>query len=262
MHGGQRGLSRHSFGSKLLANRDLSHVDRVSQRNRMHLNSYGLKRKLITAAQVKELLMPVQRITGSRAFGDQLADYQELCKQLGDFRLSRVKANELNISARGGAGVVQTHLTVAKKNAAAQASQQSLEQGRALTDSALKGKASAANLAASTPAPGTTDIESLVTSGSMPPVDLDRLVDWLNENQHSIQSKNHLRNAKNLFNVSQSTQLSEMKKIMTSDRYFLRGSKKNAVGSGADTGLDSYAMDAGSSRLGGTGRLFQSRATS
>lgn len=96
----------------------------------------------------------------------------------------------------------------------------------------------------------------------MPPVDLSRLVDWLNENQHSIQAKNHLRHSKNLFNVTQSTQLSEMKKIMTSDRHFLRASKGNALtGSGADTGADSYAQDA-SSRLGGTGRLFQSRATS
>lgn len=106
IHGGHRGLSRQSLGSKLLANRDLSNVDRMSQRNRLHLNAFGLKRKLITPAQVKELLMPVQRITGSRAFGDKLEDYQELCRQLGDFKLSRVKANELNISARGGAGVV------------------------------------------------------------------------------------------------------------------------------------------------------------
>lgn len=39
---------------------------------------------------------------------------------------------------------------------------------------------------------GSTDIESLVTSAQLPPVDLGRLVDWLNDNQHVIQSKNHL----------------------------------------------------------------------
>lgn len=74
---------------------------------------YSFKKKLITAAQVKEYLMPVQRITGSRVFGDKLEDYQELCKQLGDFKLSRVLANELNITARGGAGIVQAHLNQA-----------------------------------------------------------------------------------------------------------------------------------------------------
>lgn len=247
-----RGQSRHSMRSKMLANRDLSNLDRGM--NRLHLNaSYGVKRKLITANQVKELLMPVQRITGSRAFGDKLEDYQELCKQLGDFKLSRVKANELNIAARGGASVVQVHLSVAKKAAASQVSQQIAEQSRAIGDSAKKGKASAAALAPAIPATGAGDIESLITSGSVPPVDLDRLVNWLNENQHYIQSKNHLRNDKSLFNATQSTQLSQMKKMMTSDRNFLRGSRNNFhVTSGVDTGHDSYGMDGASGRMGGT----------
>lgn len=54
--------------------------------------------------------MPVQRITLTRTFGDKLEDFQELCRQLGDFKLNRVKANELNIAARGGAQVVETNL--------------------------------------------------------------------------------------------------------------------------------------------------------
>jgi hypothetical protein len=97
----------------------------------------------------------------------------------------------------------------------------------------------------------------------VPPVDLVRLVEWLNENQHSIQAKNHLRNPKNLFNVTHGTQLSEMKRIMKSDRYFLRAQQKQGHGaSGAETGFDSYAMDQGSSGLGATGHLFQSRGNS
>ena len=241
---------------------DLSNVDRASMRNRLHLNaSYAIKRKLITPAQVKELLMPVQRITGSRAFGDKLEDYQELCKQLGDFKLSRVKANELNIMARGGASVIQAHLNVAKKTTAAQAGQPGAESTAAPAEAVKKGKAAAASLSPPIPTASAADIESLVTSGSVPPVDLGLLADWLNENQHSIQSKNHLLSGKNFFNETHGTQLSEMKKIMTSDRYFLRG-KNNQGASGRETGHDSYAYDQGSSRLGATARLFQSRASS
>lgn len=134
-----------------------------------------------------------------------------------------MKANELNIMVRGGAGVVQAHLNIARKNAASQAGLQAAEQRKATADAVKKGKTSTTNLTspAKAPAPG-ENIESLVTSGSVPPVDLVRLVEWLNQNQHSIQARNHLRNPKNLFNVTHGTQLSEMKRIMKSDRYFLR----------------------------------------
>jgi len=44
----------------------------------------------------------IQRETKSRVFGDQLEDFIMLAKKLGPYRLSRVKANELNIFARGG----------------------------------------------------------------------------------------------------------------------------------------------------------------
>ena len=61
-------------------NQDLQ-MDRSSVRNRLYLNyACGYKRKIITIPQVKELLMPVQRITGTRLFGDKLEDFQELCK--------------------------------------------------------------------------------------------------------------------------------------------------------------------------------------
>lgn len=76
----QRGPSGQTMRSKMPVNRDLSNLDRISQKSALHFSQYGFKRKLITAPQVKELLMPVQRITGSRAFGDKLEDYQELCK--------------------------------------------------------------------------------------------------------------------------------------------------------------------------------------
>ena len=62
--------------------------------------------------------MPVQRTTGTRTFGDKLEDFQELCKQLGDFKLNRVKANELNIASRGGAAIVEMNLNNVIKNAA------------------------------------------------------------------------------------------------------------------------------------------------
>jgi len=163
-----------------------------------------VKRKVITPAQVKELLMPVQRSTGSRVFGDKLEDYQELCKQLGDFKLSRVKANELNIMARGGANVIQAHLNLVKKSAPHPA-QQTAEQNRAAAELQKKGKQSTTNLGPSAQLTGQSDIENLVTSGSAPAVDLPRLVAWLNENQHNIQSKNHLRNERNKFAVTQST---------------------------------------------------------
>ena len=59
----------------------------------------------------------MQRATGSRVFGDKLEDYQELAKRLGDFRLSRVRANELNIYARGSVTGVQAHLSLLRSSA-------------------------------------------------------------------------------------------------------------------------------------------------
>ena len=41
-----------------------------------------------------------------------------LCKNLANFRMSRVKANELNIYARGGASQVKDHLNTLKQHAA------------------------------------------------------------------------------------------------------------------------------------------------
>ena len=203
----RRHQSRNSMRSKVIANRDLSNLDGSSHAAGMRYGGFGggrVKRKVITPAQVKELLMPVQRSTGSRVFGDKLEDYQELCKQLGDFKLSRVKANELNIMARGGANVIQAHLNLVKKSAAHPA-QQAAEQNRAATELQKKGKQSTTNLGPSAQLTGQSDIENLVTSGSAPAVDLPRLVAWLNENQHNIQSKNHLRNERNKFAVTQST---------------------------------------------------------
>lgn len=60
--------------------------------------------------------MPVQRETGSRLFGDKLEDYQELATRLGDFKLSRLRANELNIYARGSVAGVQAHLNLLRQS--------------------------------------------------------------------------------------------------------------------------------------------------
>ena len=70
--------------------------------------------QIVTADQVKALFMSVKMKTGSRYFGDQLSDYMMLCKSLANYRLSRVKANELNIYARGGAVQVKEHLNNVK----------------------------------------------------------------------------------------------------------------------------------------------------
>lgn len=72
-------------------------------------------RELISEKQVSAQFMPVKMKTGSRLFGDQLQDYVLLCKNLANFRLNRVKANELNIYARGGASHVKEHLNAIKQ---------------------------------------------------------------------------------------------------------------------------------------------------
>ena len=65
-----------------------------------------------TNQKISAHFVPVQRATGSRVFGDKLEDYQELAKRLGEFRLNRLKANELNIYARGSVTGVRAHLNL------------------------------------------------------------------------------------------------------------------------------------------------------
>ena len=79
-----------------------------------------------TQQKINAHFVPVQRATGSRVFGDKLEDYQELAKRLGDFRLNRLKANELNIYARGSVTGVRAHLNLLRTSTNAYGAQENL----------------------------------------------------------------------------------------------------------------------------------------
>ena len=66
--------------------------------------------------QIDEHIFPIIRKTGSKNFGDQISDYVELVRRLGDYRLTYVQANELNIYARGGISGVKSHFSHLKQS--------------------------------------------------------------------------------------------------------------------------------------------------
>jgi hypothetical protein len=61
-------------------------------------------------------MIPVLTKTGSRTFGDRIEDFQELANLLGNIKLNRMKANELNIYSRGSVTGVQAHLNLLKSS--------------------------------------------------------------------------------------------------------------------------------------------------
>ena len=63
-----------------------------------------------------DLFLPVQRENNSRIFGEKLEDFQLLAQKLGNLKLSRIKASELNIYARGSVQGVQAHLRELNKS--------------------------------------------------------------------------------------------------------------------------------------------------
>jgi len=127
----------------------------------------------------------VQRQTGSRVFGDKLEDYQELASRLGNFKLSRLRANELNIYARGGVTGVQAHLNQLRQSANVFGHEASpdLSLIECLTGQATQASASAVALEGE---------GSSQTVQRRPAVDVQRVADWFNQSAHLIKSKNYL----------------------------------------------------------------------
>ena len=79
--------------------------------------------------------------------------------------MSRVKANEVNIASRGGAGVVEDGLSQVKKNTTVkQAIKLSIEASKSPEKPGRKAKSQMVSINPSANAKVTTDIESLVTS--------------------------------------------------------------------------------------------------
>ena len=80
-------------------------------------------------------------------------------------KLSRVKANELNIVSRGGGGVVEDSLSLAKKNAVpTKVANLSIEASKTPEKPGRKSKSQMVSMNPSVPIKGPTEIESLVTS--------------------------------------------------------------------------------------------------
>jgi len=118
-------------------------------------------------------------------FGDNLEDYQELAKRLGDFRLSRIRANELNIYARGSVTGVRAHLNLLRSSA--NAFGQEGHSDLSLID-CLTGQGGHAQ------GGGTGEGEgSSQALPRRPPLDPERVADWFNQNAHLIKAKNYLR---------------------------------------------------------------------
>ena len=79
---------------------------------------------------------PIISKTRSTYFGQQLDDYMILCQNL-NLKLTRAKAYELNIAARGGANALNSHLLqIQKRN-----SQDHLNKNINLIDFLRKGNA-------------------------------------------------------------------------------------------------------------------------
>lgn len=73
-----------------------------------------LSRQDVTASDLMEHFQQVTQKTASRTFGDNCDDYVLLCKRL-NLKLTRQKAQELNIYARGGASEIKRHVSCNNK---------------------------------------------------------------------------------------------------------------------------------------------------
>ena len=151
----------------------------------------GNGQTLFTKQQIFDQLIPVQRITGSRTFGDQLDDYQTLFKRLGNFKLSRIKANECNIYARGSVAGVQAHIM---KNQLRNSTNLPPSRGNIIMknpdvnimDCLSGGPIKNVDVAVD------PEVIGKVSSSHKPPIDVGRIADWLNKNHHLIRAKNYL----------------------------------------------------------------------
>ena len=174
-----------------------------NQSNRLNVDLEEQQGPRFTKAMIQDLIDPVKRITGSRIFGENLDDYQILASKLGNYKLSRVRANELNIYCRGGVSGVKAHISQlrlsqqTKKAILSRDASQNNRSRQTLVESVLSNNKSSLpsiskpldTIGASG---GTTDNQNF-----KPPIDFELLADWFNQNAYSIINVNHLRTRKN-----------------------------------------------------------------
>lgn len=115
-----------------------------------------------------------------------MEDFQLLAKELGNYKLSRVRANELNIYSCGGVASAQNHLTGFREN------QKFLQGGKEVKVSLIECIRGRQNAESSTQL--RLDPENPSPYAQIKPkLNYHKMAEWFNKNSSQIQSANYLK---------------------------------------------------------------------
>lgn len=113
---------------------------------------------------------------------------------MGNYKLSRVRANELNIYCRGGVSGVKAHISQlrlsqqAKKDILTRDIKKYNSSRQTLVESVLSNNKSSLPFLTKP-----TDTVVSADQNYKPPIDFELLADWFNQNAYSIINVNHLK---------------------------------------------------------------------